>query len=446
MKNALTDRGSGNRHRVVILGAGFAGLRVAKLLKKAPVEVVIVDRQNHHLFQPLLYQVATAGLAAPDIAAPIRRILRNHSNARVIYGDVTGIDPASQTVRMGEESLGYDTLIVATGATHSYFGHDEWAQHAPGLKTLRDAQRIRSHVLRSFESAERLTDPAAQAPWLRFVVVGAGPTGVELAGALAELARKILPRDFRRFDGSATEVMLIEAGPRVLAPYTEELSASAHRQLEKLGVTVRTGSSVTHIDESGVTLEGGELIPAHTVLWAAGVRASAVLEDLNAPLDRAGRVLVEPDLTVPGSPSIFVLGDAAHLEQGGKQIPGVAPAAMQMGKHAAKTIIARLRSHKGTELPARPFRYRDKGSMATIGRASAVADLGKFKLKGWPAWMAWLVIHLMFLVGFRSKIVVLINWAWAYIGYRPAARVLPELADEASKARLAPNEPLTGEI
>ncbi len=415
---------------MVILGAGFAGLRVAKLLKKAPVDVVIVDRQNHHLFQPLLYQVATAGLAAPDIAAPIRRILRGNRNARVVYGEVTGLDPASQTVRMGEDELGYDTLVVATGATHSYFGHDEWAEYAPGLKTLGDAQRIRSHVLRAFESAERLSDPKDQAPWLRFVVVGAGPTGVELAGALAELARKILPRDFRRFDGSKTEVMLIEAGPRVLAPYTEELSASAQRQLEKLGVTVRTGSSVTNIDGNGVTLEGGEEIPARTVLWAAGIRASSVLEDLHAPLDRAGRVMVEPDLTVPGRPNVFVLGDAAHLEQDGSQVPGVAPAAMQMGKHAAKTIASRLRLKQGAQPAARPFRYRDKGSMATIGRASAVADLGKVKLKGWLAWMAWLVIHLMFLVGFRSKIVVLINWVWAYIGYRPAARVLPELADD----------------
>lgn len=429
MLTTSTEQGGARLHRVVILGAGFAGLRVAKRLKKAPVEVVIVDRQNHHLFQPLLYQVATAGLAGPDVAAPIRRILRSHRHTRVLYSAVTGIDPVHRRVQMDKGELSYDTLVVATGATHSYFGHDEWEQHAPGLKTLADAQRIRSHVLRAFEFAEALSDPAAQASWLRFVVVGAGPTGVELAGALAELARKILPRDFRGFDASMTEVVLIEAGPRVLAPYTEELSASAKQQLEALGVVVRTESSVTHIDAEGVTLKDGEVIEARTVLWAAGVRASPILKDLGVALDRSGRAMVESDLTVPDHPSVFVLGDAAHVEQSGSLVPGVAPAAMQMGDFAAKVIVARVRSPDG---PAerRVFRYRDKGSMATIGRSSAVADLGRLKLKGWPAWLAWLVVHLMFLVGFRSKLVVLINWTWAYIGYRPAARVLPELASD----------------
>ncbi|MEM8713421.1 MAG: NAD(P)/FAD-dependent oxidoreductase, partial [Planctomycetota bacterium] len=409
-------------------------------LRKAPVDVVIVDRQNHHLFQPLLYQVATAGLAGPDIAAPIRRILRRHRNTRVIYGEVEKIDPEEQAVHVQGAALRYDTLVVATGATHAYFGHDEWERYAPGLKTLGDAQRIRSHVLRAFESAERLEDPESQASWLRFVVVGAGPTGVELAGALAELSRKILPRDFRRFDGSMTEVILLEAGPRVLAPYTEELSRSAKAQLEDLGVNVRTGSSVTDIDEEGVTLDSGEKIPARTVLWAAGVRASRILEDFNAPLDRSGRLLVEPDLTVPGHPSVYVLGDAAHLEQDGSQVPGVAPAAMQMGKYAAASIVARLKVGRSSP-PRRPFRYRDKGSMATIGRASAVADLGKIKLRGFMAWIAWLFIHLLFLVGFRSKIVVMINWAWAYIGYRPAARVLSDLAHGETAARVDEESP-----
>ncbi len=427
-------------HRVVILGAGFAGLRVAKALRRAPVEVVVVDRQNHHLFQPLLYQVATAGLAAPDIAAPIRRVLRKCSNACVVYDEVQAIDPARRVVRLLEVELTYDTLVVATGATHSYFGHDEWAVHAPGLKSLADAQGIRSHVLRAYEAAERIEDAAARDPWLRFVVVGAGPTGVELAGALAELARKILPRDFRRFDAGAAEVLLLEAGERVLATYPEELSASAQRQLEKLGVRVRTGSKVIGIDAEGVDLApsgagdagGSERIPARTVLWAAGVCASPILADLEAPLDRAGRVRVEDDLSVPGHPDIFVVGDAASVERDGKAVPGVAPAALQMGAYAATRIRERAR---GRASAAAPFRYRDKGSMATIGRASAVADLGRFRFGGFFAWLAWLFVHLLFLVGFRTKIVVLINWAWAYVGYRPAARVVSELAGDDERRR-----------
>lgn len=411
------------RHRVVVLGAGFAGLRVARNLRKLDVEVVVVDRQNHHLFQPLLYQVATAGLAAPDIAAPIRRILRSNKNARVVYGEVTGIDRARGIVLLGEDAVHYDTLVVATGATHSYFGNESWARHAPGLKTLQDAHNIRSRILRAFEAAERAPSPAAQRPWLRFVVVGAGPTGVELAGALAELARKILPEDFRQFDTKSAEVLLVEAGPRVLNAYTDKLSASARRQLEELGVTVRTDAMVTDIDAESVTL-GDERIETRTVLWAAGVQASPLLEGLGAPIDRAGRVHVAPDLTVPDHPEIFVLGDAAHFEQDGKQIPGVAPAALQMGDYATQVIRAR---HTSRPAPA-PFRYRDKGSMATIGRASAVAHLGKMQISGFFAWMTWLFVHILFLVGFRSRLVVLINWMWAYVAYRPAARVWPELA------------------
>lgn len=412
------------RPRVVVIGAGFAGLAAARALAKAPVDVVVVDRQNHHLFQPLLYQVATAGLAAPDIAAPVRRILRKQRNASVLYAEVTGLDVEGRTVRLGDRDLRYDALIVATGATHSYFGNDGWSRHAPGLKTLEDAHEVRARVLRAFEMAEREALDEDRAPWLRMAVVGAGPTGVELAGALAELARKILPSDFRSFDPRRTEVLLLEAGERVLASYPEDLSESARAQLERLGVTVRLGAMVTDIDEDGVTLKGGERIEARTVLWAAGVQASPMLASLGAEVDRAGRVKVEPDLTVPGRPELMVLGDAASVTgPDGEQVPGVAPAAIQMGKHAAKQIERRLRGE-----PTQPFRYRDKGSMATIGRASAVAEIGGRHLSGVLAWLAWLLVHLLFLVGFRSRLVVLINWVWAYAGYRPVARVYAELA------------------
>ncbi|MEM1449215.1 MAG: NAD(P)/FAD-dependent oxidoreductase [Planctomycetota bacterium] len=419
-----------------MIGGGFAGLQVAKSLRRAPVDVVVVDRQNHHLFQPLLYQVATAGLAAPDIAAPIRRILRDQDNASVLYAEVTAIDTERRVVQLGERALEYDTLVLATGATHSYFGHDDWAEHAPGLKTLADAQDIRARVLRAFETAECATTDEARDPWLRMVVVGAGPTGVELAGALAELARKILPDDFRNFDPKQTEVLLVEGGPRVLAAYSEDLSASAQRQLERLGVTVRTGAQVTGIDAEGVTVAGGERIPARTVLWAAGVQVSPLLGGLGAPTDRAGRVAVEPDLSVPGHPDVYVIGDAAQVPWKDGLVPGVAPAALQMGKHAAKQIQRRLRGEATTA-----FRYLDKGSMATIGRASAVAEIGGRHLRGLLAWLAWLFVHLLFLVGFRSRLVVLINWIWAYVGYRPVARVLAELADEDGPRATRTSEP-----
>ncbi|MEZ6016112.1 MAG: NAD(P)/FAD-dependent oxidoreductase [Planctomycetota bacterium] len=423
-------RAGATRPRVVILGAGFGGLRAARELKRTPVDVVVIDRQNHHLFQPLLYQVATAGLSGTDIAAPIRRILGRQKNARVLYADVTGIDVNARVVQMGDAALAYDHLIVATGATHSYFGHDDWAAYAPGLKTLRDAQQIRSMVLGAFEQAERLDTDAARMPWLRMVIVGAGPTGVELAGAIAELARKILPRDFKGFDPKRTEVLLVEAGPRVLSTYDDALSASARQQLTGLGVTVRTDAKVTQIDAEGVTLEGGERIEARTVLWAAGVQASPILRALGAPLDRAGRALVAPDLSVPGHPEVVVIGDAASLKVAGAQVPGVAPAATQMGALAARNIRHALRG----EAP-REFRYVDKGAMATIGRASAVAQLGRMRLRGFPAWVAWLFVHLLFLVGYRSRIVVLINWAWQYIGYRPVARVFSELAGAPRRRR-----------
>jgi NADH dehydrogenase len=421
--SAQSDAHPRHRPRVVILGGGFGGLRAARALARVPVDVVVLDRQNHHLFQPLLYQVATAGLSGTDIAAPIRRVLGKQKNARVLYADVVGLDPVARSVRLADGALEYDHLVVATGATHSYFGHDEWAAHAPGLKTLQDAQRIRGMVLGAFEAAERLTDEHLRAPWLRMVVVGAGPTGVELAGAIAELARKILPRDFKGFDPRRTQVILLEAGERVLPAYVEELSQSAERQLTRLGVTVRTGAKVVAIDARGVTLDGGERIDAWTVLWAAGVQASPLLRDLRVPLDRAGRVLVEADLGVPGHHEIQVIGDAASLTQDGAPVPGIAPAAIQMGAHAARNIAQRLRG-----LEPLPFRYVDKGSMATIGRASAVAQLGGRRFSGVPAWLAWLFVHLLFLVGYRSRIVVLINWAWHYLGYRPVARVFSELA------------------
>jgi NADH dehydrogenase len=411
------------RPRVVILGGGFGGLRAARALARAPVDVVVIDRQNHHLFQPLLYQVATAGLSGTDIAAPIRRVLGKQKNARVLYADVEGIDPLARTVQLADGALQYDQLVIATGATHSYFGHDDWAEHAPGLKTLQDAQRIRGMVLGAFEAAERLADEHTRAPWLRMVIVGAGPTGVELAGAIAELARKILPRDFKGFDPRRTEVLLLEAGPRVLPAYAEALSESARSQLTRLGVTVRTGAKVVAIDGSGVSLEGGERIDARTVLWAAGVQASPLLRDLGVPLDRAGRVLVAPDLGVPGHAEIQVIGDAAALTQDGVPVPGVAPAAVQMGVHAARNVARRVQG-----LAPLAFRYVDKGSMATIGRASAVAQLAGHRFSGLLAWLTWLFVHLLFLVGYRSRIVVLINWAWHYLGYRPVARVFSELA------------------
>lgn len=419
------------RRRVVIVGAGFAGLRVAWGLREADVALVLVDRQNHHLFQPLLYQVATAGLAAPDIAEPIRRALRRNENLRVVYGEVTEVDPEAKVVRLGADELPYDTLVLAAGATHSYFGRDEWSEVAPGLKTLQDAQNIRGRILTAFERAERENDEAARRPWLRFVVVGAGPTGVELSGAIAELAHRYLPRDFRRFDARTTEVFLLEGADRVLGSFTEELSEQAARQLRELGVEVRTGAFVTDIDAGGVTLDNGQRIEARTVVWAAGVQASPLVANLGAPLDGVGRVIVAPDLTVPGHPEVFVLGDAAHVKHGDRQVPGVAPAAIQMGAYAAEVI-----RHGGAK---KPFVYRDKGSMATIGRAAAVAEIGKLKLTGFVAWMAWLVVHLLFLVGFRARLVVLINWIWAYLVYRPAARILPELA----RSEPAPESPAT---
>lgn len=405
--------------RVVIIGGGFAGLTATRSLATAPVRVTLVDRQNHHLFQPLLYQVATAGLSAPAIAAPLRHILRRQQNVSVLMADVRDIDLAKRRIDLDDgQELAYDYLLVASGATHAYFGHDDWAPHAHGLKTLDDALHIRRRVLSAFEHAERESDAVRREAWLTFAVVGAGPTGVELAGTLAEIARHTLRRQFRRIDPTKARVLLLEAGPRVLPAMPETLSASAQRQLERLGVDVRTGRAVGSIDDAGVLL-GDERIPTRTVLWAAGVAASPLGAALGVPLDRAGRVPVRPDLSVPGHPDVFVAGDLAQAVSDGASVPGVAPAAKQMGRHAARQIRRRL-AGEATEA----FRYRDQGSLATIGRKAAVATMGRLKLSGFLAWWFWLIVHIVFLIGFRNRLVVLIDWASAYVTYQRHARII----------------------
>lgn len=405
--------------QIVIIGGGFAGLWATRALAGDDVRITLVDRGNHHLFQPLLYQVATAGLSAPDIAAPLRHILRRQRNVTVLMDEVTGIDTDTRQVRMRDgDPLSYDYLLVGTGATHAYFGHDDWATHAPGLKTLDDALLIRRRVLSAFERAEAEPDPAARRALLTFTIVGGGPTGVELAGTLAEIARHTLKREFRRIDPGETRVMLLEAGPRVLSSFPESLSAKARKQLEKLGVEVRTGTPVGAIDGEGVQL-GEERIAARTVLWAAGVAASPLARALGVPLDRAGRVSVQPDLSVPGLADVFVAGDLASVQQDGKPVPGVAPAAKQMGAHVAKAIRARIAQR---EAPA--FRYRDFGNLATIGRNKAIVELHGLRFSGYPAWLFWLTIHIFFLIGFRNRLIVMLNWTWAYWSYQRAARII----------------------
>ena len=410
---------AGHPPHVVIVGGGFAGLWAARNLAGAPVRITLLDRGNHHLFQPLLYQVATAGLSAPDIAAPLRHILRKQRNVTVLMETVTGIDPATREVQVEHgEPVHYDYLLLASGATHAYFGHDDWAVHAPGLKTLDDALRIRRRILSAFERAESEDDPAARRALLTFAIVGGGPTGVELAGTLAEIARHTLEREFRRIDPGDARVLLIEAGPRVLSSFPEALSAKARAQLEALGVDVRTGAPVAAIDGDGVDV-GGERIAARTVLWAAGVAASPLARSLGVPLDRAGRVPVRPDLTVPGLPDVFVAGDLAAVTQDDKPVPGVAPAAKQMGRHVAAAIRARLAGK-----PAAAFRYRDYGNLATIGRMAAVVHLGRLRFSGALAWWFWLTAHIFFLIGFRNRLVVMLNWTWAYWSYQRAARII----------------------
>ena len=406
--------------RVVVIGGGFAGLWAVRALKSAPVRITLVDRGNHHLFQPLLYQVATAGLSAPDIAAPLRHILRAQRNVEVRMATVTGIDAAAKRVVLDDGSvLDFDTLLLASGATHAYFGNDHWAEHAPGLKTLDDALDVRRKLLLAFERAEAATDPAEREAWLHFAIVGGGPTGVELAGTLAEIARHTLKDEFRNIDPAQARVRLVEAGPRVLAAFPEDLSAKAKRQLEKLGVDVALGTPVQGITADGYRL-GDAFVPAKTVVWAAGVAASPLGAVLGVPLDRAGRVQVQPDLSVPGHPDIFVAGDLAALMQAnGKPVPGVAPAAKQMGRLVAHNIRARL---SGAETQA--FAYKDYGNLATIGHMAAVVDLGTLKFSGLLAWWFWLVMHVFFLIGFRNRLVVLLNWWLAYWSHERAARII----------------------
>lgn len=405
--------------RVIIIGGGFGGLYAAKSLARARVKITLVDRRNYHLFQPLLYQVATAALNPSDIAAPIRGVLRKQQNVSVIMGDATGIDTDRRIVTLADGALAYDILIIATGATHSYFGHPEWEESAPGLKTIEDALEIRRRVLRAFEAAERESDPARQRAWLNFVIVGGGPTGVELAGALSEIARQTMIRDFRRINPSSARVILIEGLNRVLPPYPPVLSEKAAAQLRGLGVEVMTNAIVTSITDHDVRV-GETTIPTRTVLWAAGVQASPLARSLGAPLDRAGRVLVEPDLSVPGHAEVFVIGDLAAVKNAdGSFVPGVAPAAIQEGTHTAKNIARMIDGQ-----PLLPFRYHDKGSLATIGRAAGVADFGRVKLSGFIAWAAWLSVHIFFLIGFRNRLFVILQWAWAYVTFQRGVRLI----------------------
>jgi len=401
--------------RVVIVGCGFGGLWAAQALRKAQAAVTVLDRTNHHLFTPLLYQVATAGLSAPSIAGPIRHILAPQRNTTVLFGEVRAIDVERRVVRLenGDE-VAYDYLILAAGTTHSYFGHDEWAAHAPGLKTLEDALEIRRRVLTAFERAEREPDAVQRGAWLTFVVVGAGATGVELAGTFAEIARHTLRGEFRRIDPHNARVMLIEGADRVLPPYPADLSAKAQRALERLGVTVWPARRVTGIDAEGVQL-GPDRIAAKTVIWAAGVASSPLGAATGAPLDRAGRVKVAPDLSVPGHPEVFVVGDLAAVEG----VPGIAPAAKQMGRHAGRNVLRRIAGK-----PTAAFRYRDYGQLATIGRNAAVATIGRIHLSGFPAWLVWLVAHIYFLINFRNRLVVMLDWAWSYFSYQRYARII----------------------
>jgi NADH dehydrogenase len=406
--------------RVVIVGGGFGGLYAARQFRRQTVSVTIVDRRNHHVFQPLLYQVATAGLSPGDIASPIRWILRRQRNVEVILGDVERIHTDRKQVHLVDGAdIPYDFLIVAAGATHAYFGHDDWRPYAPGLKTLEDALDIRRRVLLAFERAEREPEAADREANLTFVIVGGGPTGVELAGALAEIATHALAHDFRHIDPRSAKIMLLEAGPTVLASFPARLGAAARRDLERLGVEVRTGTMVTRVGPDFV--EAGALrIAAKTVLWAAGVAASPLGRSLGVPLDRAGRVLVNPDLTIPGRPDVFAIGDLASLAgTDGRPLPGVAQVAMQMGSHAARNIQRAIDGR-----PLRAFEYHDYGNMATIGRASAVADLGGLQLKGLIGWLAWLFVHILNLIGFRNRLLVMVQWAWAYVTYQRSIRLI----------------------
>ncbi len=407
------------RPRVVIVGAGFAGLSAALALRKAPVDITVVDKSNHHLFQPLLYQVATAALSPADIASPVRSILSSQRNASVMMAEVTGIDAGKKLVLTTAHAVAFDYLIVATGVRHAYFGHDAWEAHAPGLKTIDDAVAIRRRMLTAFETAEATA--SGQAPNLTFAVIGGGPTGVELAGAIDELAHRGLVRDFRRINTSMARILLIEAGPRVLPAFPETLSAKAEQQLAGLGVDVRTGAAVTKCDAGGITLSDGQRIETACTFWAAGVAASPAAKWFGVEADRAGRVKVEPTLSLPGHPDIFVIGDTALVQQpNGRQVPGVAPAAKQMGYFAARAIVTRLAGWTTDE----PFQYADFGNLATIGRKAAIADFGRLRFSGFAAWLLWSLAHVYFLIGFRNRAAVMLDWAWSYVTFGRGARLI----------------------
>jgi len=413
------ENASAKKPRVVIVGSGFGGLEAAKKLACKDVQVTVIDRTNYHLFQPLLYQVATAALSPADIAAPVRAVLSRCKNLEVILAEVESVDVDAKKVKTVDLDIDYDYLILATGARHSYFGHDEWEKLAPGLKSLEDAIELRRRILLAFEYAEKITDEAARRAALNFVIIGGGPTGVEMAGAIAEISRHTLAKDFRHINPSEARVILIEGEPRLLAAYPEDLSASARKQLMDLGVEVRTGARATKLSEAGVQVNG-EFIPCRVKIWAAGNTASFVGKTLGSPVDRVGRVIVNDDLTIPGHPEVQVIGDLANFpHQTGKPLPGISPVAMQEGRHAARNVLTMIQGRK----PQR-FRYWDKGTMATIGRNKAVADLKFMHLSGLPAWLAWLFVHIVFLVGFRNRLVVLFQWAWAYLTFDKGARLI----------------------
>lgn len=434
-QSGLNDSGdlrvAQERPHVVVLGAGFGGLAAARELRRSQVRVTIIDRKNYHLFQPLLYQVATAALNPSNIAMPIRRIFRRDRNVAVLLAQAAGVDAAAKKVMLTDGEVSYDYLIIATGATHSYFGRDDWAPVAPGLKTLEDALEIRRRVLLAYEAAERECDPTRRAEWMTFVIVGGGLTGVEMAGALADIAHVTLARDFRRIDPRRARIILVEALPRILPALPEDLARRSMELLQGLGVQVRTGARVTGIDERGLWI-GDERVAARTVIWCAGVLASPLARSLGVPLDRQGRVLVRPDLTIPGRRDVFVIGDLAYLEVNGRPVPGIAPAAIQEGRHAARNVLRAIRGE-----PLEPFRYVDKGSLAVIGRGTAVARIGRWKSAGRLAWWLWLFVHLFWLIGFRNRILTMLEWAYMYFTWNRGARLITERYE----IRHAPKEP-----
>jgi NADH dehydrogenase len=406
--------------RVVVVGAGFGGLRVVRALAKAPVRITLIDRSNHHLFQPLLYQVATAALSPGDISAPIRYVLRRQRNVEVLLAEVTGVDTEGRRVLIGDRALPYDYLVLATGAHHSYFGHDEWEPYAPGLKSVADATTIRGKILMAFEAAEMEDDPERRKALLTFVLIGGGPTGVEMAGAIAGLAHQTLRREFRRIDPTSARIILVEALPRILAAYPAELVDKAVEALHQQGVEVMLNAPVERVDADGVIIKG-ERLPAKTVIWTAGVAASPAGEWLDAQVDRSGRVVVRPDLTVPDHPEIFVIGDTASVSRdGGKPLPGIAPVAMQEGRYVARTIRRRATGRR----QARPFEYWDKGNLATVGRSFAIADLGRFQLSGFIGWLAWLLVHIFYLIGFRNRVLVMIQWTISFTTHQRGVRLI----------------------